>query len=142
MSELGNVLRKAWVGSIALDEPISRHCTRTAPFLWKEIHVKFILFLIVTSLVACLAPNVALADCNPPCKGNRVCRYDSTHNPQFFCRKPAAAPSAANASPAASRPNEATKRTGPSKPKNAQYNPKELSVDYRNSRPRNGSGPK
>ncbi len=63
--------------------------------------MKIIRSLIAASLLAGIAPNVVFADCNPPCKGNRVCRYDSTHNPQFFCRKPVAPQAAASPAPAA-----------------------------------------
>lgn len=54
------------------------------------------------STITALAAMPSFADCNPPCKGNRVCRYDSTHNPQFFCRKPVAAQSATTTAPAKS----------------------------------------
>lgn len=64
--------------------------------------MKLIRSLITVSLLAGITPNVVFADCNPPCRGDRVCRYDSTHNPQFFCRKPAAPQSAASAAPAGS----------------------------------------
>ena len=63
--------------------------------------MKLVRSLIAASLLVGVAPNVVFADCNPPCKGDRVCRYDSTHNPQFFCRKPVAPQSAASAVPAA-----------------------------------------
>lgn len=110
--------------------------------------------LIVAGLLTALAASASFADCNPPCKGNKVCRYDSTHNPQFFCRKPPAAAVAAKQSP---QPAEAVaSKTGKARPyigggedgqsirrkqpgmtssptpKNsasAQFNPKELGVD-------------
>ena len=63
--------------------------------------MKLIRSFIAVSLLAGVTPNVVFADCNPPCKGDRVCRYDSTHNPQFFCRKPVAPQSAAGVGPAA-----------------------------------------
>jgi hypothetical protein len=73
--------------------------------------MKLIRLFVAASLFAGIAPNVVFADCNPPCKGNRVCRYDSTHNPPFFCRKPPAgaavqqAPTPVNSSaPAKQRP--------------------------------------
>ena len=44
--------------------------------------------LILTPLLFGFAASASLADCNPPCRGNKVCRYDSTHNPQFYCKKP------------------------------------------------------
>lgn len=65
--------------------------------------MKLVRLLIAASLLAGVAPNVVFADCDPPCKGSRVCRYDSTHDPQFFCRKPAApqaAPAASGVAPA------------------------------------------
>lgn len=60
-------------------------------------------------IVAALAAMPSFADCNPPCRNGKVCRYDSTHNPQFFCRKPAtaqaaAAPSQSPAAPAKPAP--------------------------------------
>ena len=61
--------------------------------------MKLARLLIAASLLAGIAPNVVFADCNPPCKGDRVCRYDSTHNPQFFCRKPVAPQSASSPVP-------------------------------------------
>lgn len=65
--------------------------------------MKLVRLFIAASLLAGIAPSVVFADCNPPCKGDRVCRYDSTHNPQFFCRKPAAPQSAAPTAPASAR---------------------------------------
>ena len=63
--------------------------------------MKLVRLVITASLLAGVAPSIVFADCNPPCKGDRVCRYDSTHNPQFFCRKPVAPQSASGAAPAA-----------------------------------------
>jgi hypothetical protein len=63
--------------------------------------MKLVRSLIAASLLAGIVPSVVFADCNPPCKGDRVCRYDSTHNPQFFCRKPVAPQAAASPAPAA-----------------------------------------
>ena len=73
----------------------------------------------------------SFADCNPPCRNGKVCRYDSTHNPPFFCRKP---PTAQAASPApVSQPGQgAVVKPGP-RQASAQYNPKELGVDRRST---------
>jgi hypothetical protein len=65
--------------------------------------------LALAGLLVTVAPAVSFADCNPPCKGNRVCRYDSTHNPPFFCRKPPAA-AVAQQAPSAVNRSEPPKR--------------------------------
>ena len=120
--------------------------------------MKLIRSLIASSLLAGITPGVAFADCNPACRGQKVCRYDSTRNPQFYCHKPPVAASQSSQwvnsveFPAAksNTPKAATKWdgaggesaksakptpvTGTSTPKrasdpNAQYNPKEIGID-------------
>jgi hypothetical protein len=107
------------------------------------------LFAAITGLAAM----PSFADCNPPCRNGKVCRYDSTHNPPFFCRRPPTAQSAPvtarNAGPgalqvanpqtakSANLGDTATHEVGhrgvkSQRPRNnaaAQYNPKELGVD-------------
>jgi len=40
--------------------------------------------------LAALAPSTAFADCSPACTGGKICRYDSTRSPQFYCAAPKA----------------------------------------------------
>jgi hypothetical protein len=75
--------------------------------------------LMIAGLLTAVAATSSFADCNPPCRNGKVCRYDSTHTPPFFCRKP---PTAQAASPAAEA------KLTPRQP-NAQYNPKEVGID-------------
>ena len=78
---------------------VLRRANRNFTFNSQGICMKLVRSLIAASLLVGVAPNVVFADCNPPCKGDRVCRYDSTHNPQFFCRKPVAPQSASSPAP-------------------------------------------
>jgi len=87
----------------------------------------------LAGIVAWLPP-LAFADCNPPCRNGKVCRYDSTHNPPFFCRKPPSAQAAVSSpAPAASPANPVQRQVARQGPRKAvaQYNPKELGIDRR-----------
>lgn len=105
--------------------------------------------VILAGLLVGFAPSV-FADCNPPCRGQKVCRYDSTRTPQFYCQRPVSGAAANQASaavvtPSATRPVmnkncqefESIKgensnpqcNTQPKKNASAQYNPKEVGVD-------------
>ena len=67
------------------------------------------LITIALSAAALMAPVTASADCNPPCRHGKVCRYDSTHNPQFYCHKPPVT----YAAPASPTTPGATKQASP-----------------------------
>ena len=120
--------------------------------------MKFHRLLMLAPLMFGLAPSASFADCNPACRGQKVCRYDSTRNPQFYCQRPPSAASKSsnffdeyeqpkaksNATKAAAKRDgpdfdaaksaKATPASGTSVPKrasepNAQYNPKEIGND-------------
>ena len=121
------------------------------PLNAQEFYMKIHRLLVFAPLMFGLAPSASFADCNPACRGQKVCRYDSTRNPQFYCHKPPAGAASAAPSPRApDAPKAAYKWEGPdfdvtksakstttssaSSPKrapdpNAQYNPKEVGVD-------------
>ena len=121
------------------------------PLNAQEFYMKIHRLLVFAPLMFGLAPSASFADCNPACRGQKVCRYDSTRNPQFYCHKPPAG--AASAAPAPAAPNapkaavkwelsefdaaksaKSTTTSSAPSPKrapglNAQYNPKEIGVD-------------
>ena len=89
------------------------------------------LITIALSAAALIAPVTASADCNPPYRHGKVCRYDSTHNPQFYCHKPPSAQAAAKTAPVSDPRRQHPGLRAGTRQANTQYNPKELGVDKR-----------
>lgn len=83
------------------------------------------------SAATLMVPLTANADCNPTCRHGKVCRYDSTHNPQFYCHKPPSAQAAARTAPVSDPRQQRPGLRAGTRQANAQYNPKELGVDKR-----------
>lgn len=111
--------------------PVSTHRSGTA-------RITRALIPFALSAAALLAPLTASADCNPACRHGKVCRYDSTHNPQFYCHKPPSAQSATTAPPRnATAPLPGNRASDSPTPRKAaaQYNPKEIGIDKATARP-------